>query len=74
MFKPQFEGHIEKCFFCRQEWGSCECDFILDEDGFNFNEFYITRPNVSVCTRFFVDPYVYYGEAYKKWWSTRSVC
>lgn len=70
MFKPAFEGHRETCYFCDNRWGKCTCAFpdcaVYDPNapGFEWGCFFITAPNVSECTRFFVDPVVYYGEAF----------
>lgn len=72
MFKPLFDGHREACFFCAQRWGNCTCNFPDSDNvnaaGFEFEEFWITAPNVSVCSRFFIDPVVYFGEAYLMPW------
>ncbi len=71
----------DTCFFCKAVWGKCTCTFpsVMNEDGslveegaskvpgFDWSSFYVTEPNVSVCGRFFVDPFVYYGEAYRAW-------
>ncbi len=64
----------QTCYFCANEWGTCTCQFRdfdpdVDEsldglEGFDWNDFYITSPNVSVCTRFYVDPVAYYGRAF----------
>lgn len=75
-FQPLFPGHVETCHFCRASWGSCRCAFkppvddmcrVTDAPGFDWNGFFITQPNRSCCTRFFVDPVVYYGSAYVDW-------
>jgi len=69
-FTPLFEGHLEKCYFCSNVWGECSCSFCPNRDddptavGFEWEGFFITAPNVSECTRFFVNPIVCYGEAY----------
>lgn len=66
------------CYFCDAAYGSCTCRFHDQTDevndlatlpGFDWQgaTFWITQPNVSVCGRFFVDPTVYYGEAYVTW-------
>ena len=66
---------LDTCFFCANAWGRCTCDFprCFTDDGepgeeqppgFEWKGFWITQPNVSVCTRFFVDPFEYYGDAY----------
>lgn len=69
---------LDHCYFCKAKWGSCTCAFLPiyhDETinpsaetvpGFEFEDFYITAPNVDVSGRFFVDPTAYYGEAYTK--------
>lgn len=66
-----YEGHISKCFFCENVWGKCTCQFPGPNDaeapGFDFHEFFITNPSLSVCRRYFVNPFVYYGQAYCKW-------
>jgi len=71
-------GHMDSCFFCHGVWGKCTCKFpsVTNNDGtmvddvdavpgFDWKDFYVTEPNVSVCGRFFVDPFVYYGDAYR---------
>lgn len=56
----------DTCFFCEACYGSCRCSF--DEtDGFEHDGMWITMPNVSECGRFFVDPYVCYGDAFRRW-------
>jgi len=70
-------GIRDTCFHCKAAWGKCTCRFptVVNDDGttvedasavpgFDWKDFYITEPNVSVCGRFFVDPFVYYGDAY----------
>lgn len=59
--------------------GKCSCEFPrIAPDGtssdveFDWEGFWITQPNVSECTRFFVNPVICYGEAFLKWLSTRS--
>lgn len=68
MVEPLFEGHRETCYFCHNSWGKCTCASPGPENreapGFLWNEMWINEPNVSECTRYFVDPVVYYGEAY----------
>lgn len=61
----------ETCYFCKNPWGGCRCDFPQDDgsgvchpDGFDWEGMWITQPNVSACTRFFVDPVIYYGQPY----------
>lgn len=70
-FIPMFKGHRQTCFSCDQVWGECTCKSVDSDDenapGFDFKDLWITNPNVSICTRFFVDPTEYYGEAYTSW-------
>jgi hypothetical protein len=61
-------GTLHRCYFCHREHGHCQCVW-SDVDGFDFEDFTITAPNVSECGRFFVDPVVYYGEAFTRWYS-----
>lgn len=67
----------ETCFFCCHFWGECTCEWPAcdDEnaDGFDFEGTWITKPNVSVCTRFFVNPVVYYGAPYIEFAKARSL-
>jgi hypothetical protein len=62
------EGILEKCYFCANRWGKCTCGFPDCDDErapfVDWKGFAIMAPNVSECTRFFVDPVVYYGEPF----------
>lgn len=79
-FKPEFEGHLEKCYFCDAVWGECICNFPCnvcncdsEAPGFDFGGCFIVQPNVTECTRFFVDPTVYYGEAFTSRFRIRTI-
>ena len=66
------DGHIAKCYFCGNRWGWCACPPLPDDEdpivpGFSWEGFWVTDPTCSPCGRFFVDPTVYYGEAYTQW-------
>ena len=67
------KGYLEQCFFCNGAWGKCtcpplpECDDPKAEEGFSWGGLWISDPSLSSCTRFFVDPVAYYGEAYTNW-------
>ena len=69
-----------RCYFCRGLWGACMCDWPNPEvsetdeiDGFDHKGFWIVQPNVSTCTRFYVDPEQYYGAAYLAWASDQGL-
>lgn len=75
-FTPLFTGHRPTCVVCCGEWGKCTCKIdhpddpdshFEDHEGFTFEGFFITDPRVTECGRFYVDPDVYYGEAYITW-------
>lgn len=54
------------CFFCDNVWGKCSCDKPVCAP-FDFEDYvWIREPNVSVCTRYYVDPVYYYGAEYQK--------
>ncbi len=58
-------GVRASCYARHHEWGECDCKSEFPEgEGFEFEGMWITDATVSECGRFFVDPYVYYGEAY----------
>lgn len=68
-----FDAYLPACFFCGNEWGKCLCRWDNPDEcgrmpenakGFDTGDFFITQPNVSECTRYFVDPVRYYGAAY----------
>lgn len=65
MFKPLFKGHVSRCCFCSRTWGRCTCDF-RKLAPFDFGGLSVTDPNLSECKRYFVDPDVYYGKAWKE--------
>ena len=58
-------GFVSNCCQCSEEYDYCECEPIAE--GFKFDGFYITEPNVDISGDRLVDPEVYYGEAYKRW-------
>jgi len=66
MSKPLRSPILATCYFCSQPWGECRCSW-NEDDGFDTGQFWITHPNVSECTRFFVDPNLHYGKAYQDW-------
>lgn len=55
------------CYKCEASWGSCHCPDVVEELGFEWNGMLIVNPVVSECGRFFVEPELYYGEAYIEW-------
>lgn len=59
-------GYRDTCYFCDSVWGKCKCDKPEpdNEIGFDWHEFWIVDPSLDVTRRYFVDPNVYYGEAY----------
>jgi hypothetical protein len=57
----------ETCYKCQNHWGKCSCPEAGEEALFEHGGVAIVDPSVSHCGRFFVDPEVYYGEAYKEW-------
>lgn len=68
---------LDHCYFCGGAWGECTCqwkhEWESDADTlFDTGEFVITAPNVSICTRFYVDPVKYYGEPYLTWLRSQS--
>ena len=67
------KGYIGVCFTAGHVWGECTCQTSVPEDeGFEFEGTNITDPCVSECGRFFVDPEIYYGEAYTVWKEKRN--
>ena len=77
--RPEPSSALPACWFCGNHWGSCTCTFPKDVDdrgepvdtselpGFGSDGTWITSPNVSVCTRFFVDPIAAYGAPFVTW-------
>lgn len=63
------DGIRTQCHFCRQLWGKCTCKW--NGSSFEHGGDIITEPNLSECGRFFVNPEVYYGDAYKRWAASR---
>lgn len=66
---------IERCYYCHAEYGGCTCGWPDDpesSDGFVCRDHWITKPNVSVCGRFYVDPTIYYAPDYATWHASRS--
>lgn len=70
------------CFFCGMGWGACVCEFASDRTGaddlgdlpddvvsFTYAGTQIVSPNIDSTSRFFVDPYAYYGQVFVDWWS-----
>lgn len=61
-------GYLKHCYFCAGTWGRCTCEFPDFDDErrpvLYWKEYAIAAPNVSECTRFFVDPVTYYGDAF----------
>jgi hypothetical protein len=70
----------DTCYFCRQGWGGCKCnwpvcgDDYVEVDGFDFQGVWITQPNVGVSGFPYVDPYQYYGEAFRTWYNAVLLC
>lgn len=60
------------CYFCGGCWMECVCPELSIEEGFDTGDMVITEPCVSECGRFYVDPVLAYGEAYKKWLAERE--
>lgn len=60
-------GFIKDCFFCHASWGSCHCKDVGEDEGFEFEGTNIVQPTLDCTGRFFVNPEVFYGEAYIKW-------
>lgn len=69
------------CYGCGGEWGACTCpeadlmDRGLDGEApaaFEWNGFAIINPYVSECGRFYVDPVLYYGDAFRAWQAARA--
>ncbi len=65
-------GYRKTCFRCNAKWGECTCPTAKDGEGFEWNEFYILDPSVSECGRFFVEPSLYYGNAFTEWEAKRE--
>lgn len=78
------EGYRDTCFFCGQEWGKCSCNgahgtlgtgdpsidaYLL---GFDFDDMWITDWTLDASGRFYVDPFVYYGDAYRAFLKSRA--
>lgn len=65
------DGLRSACWFCGGTWGKCACSWpdSVDTDGFDFEGFFISQPNITECNRFFVDPVLYYGDAFVRWWA-----
>lgn len=72
-------GHTSHCWFCGARWGEDRCDWpdytadgncVIppDADGFEWQNFFISMPNVSANTIDFVNPSIYYGMPFVKWW------
>ena len=61
----------QTCFTACHEWGKCTCKVEVTPDkGFIFKGVLIVDPSISECGRFFVEPSVYYGDAYLAWKAT----
>lgn len=55
----------DTCYACNNEWGKCVCQTSEDDpEKFEFNGVSIVDERVSDCGRFFVEPTLYYGEAF----------
>ena len=73
--RPEPSTALPVCWFCDQRWGACTCTFpdgeaaAYDEStpGFDTGDMWITAPNVSECTRWFVNPIEVYGEPFVTW-------
>lgn len=71
--RPEPSSALDTCWFCDNEWGQCTCAFPKDDGsgeelpGFDANGRWISSPNVSECSRFFVDPIETYGTAFVEW-------
>lgn len=61
--RAEQENIRETCYFCDAAWDECQCDGPVAA-AFGFDSFLVTRPAVSVCGRFYVDPVAYYGDAF----------
>src|SRR5512138_2730871 len=60
---------LSACYFCHGHRGLCKCAWAPSDssDGFDSGGTWITNPGISSCGRFFVDPNVTYGRAYRRW-------
>lgn len=67
------ENELMACWFCNGVWGSCTCAWPDPDNhpGFEHEGMHIIRPNVSVCSRFYVNPIAYYGRAFLEWVCTQ---
>ena len=78
--RPEPSTALPVCWFCDQRWGACTCTFpdgeaaAYDEStpGFDTGDMWITAPNVSECTRWFVNPIEVYGEPFVTWAKEQS--
>ena len=62
-----FSGYRETCYLCDQVYGRCVCPDMPARSGFIFEGMLITDPSVDETGRFYVEPEVYYGQAFKDW-------
>lgn len=61
-------GTRSTCYTAGHNWGKCTCKTEVElEQGFEFEGHTIVDPSVSECGTYFVEPSVYYAEAYKRW-------
>lgn len=56
----------ETCYFCSNIWGSCTCKFTTLHE-LETDEFTICELNVDESGRFYVDPFVHYGQPFADW-------
>ena len=71
---------ISACYFCGGKWGECECKnmTVSEDNGFTFNSTSIIDPRVDESGICFVDPHLYYGDAYKNskmftYWESKKI-
>ena len=56
------------CFTANHKWGKCTCKTeVPEEEGFTFEGTTIVDPSISGDGICFVEPTIYYGEAYINW-------
>ena len=66
-------GLRSTCHACGASWGDCGCAPVSESQGFDAGGIWVTDPTVSECGRFFVEPAIYYGDAYLDWQARRGV-
>ena len=62
------KGILGKCYLKGHYWGECTCKTEVSEDeGFSFEGTCIVDPMLNENATCFVNPEIYYGDAYRNW-------